>query len=486
MLSVRDANLLQLEQIGFFMPNNVHLSYPFVPEHPYLVAVSGGPDSLCLLDLMGQQPGVDVLVAHYNHHLRPEADAEADYVRSLAAKMDLPFLLGNGDVQVYARDKGVSTEEAARWLRYGFLFEQAKEHLASGIVTAHTADDQVETILMHLLRGTGMAGLRGMKEVTYLPTFDAHIPLIRPMLHIWRREVEAYCHSHGLEPVFDATNQDQIFTRNRVRHSLIPEMERYNPQVKSALLRMARTVSEDYDVINSAVEQIWSKALLTSGNGYLAFSIPALRDVQPAVLRPLFRRAIQTVLGEVVDINHDALQRAVFLLVQRNGCPIPEQVDLIGGVYAFLEERKIILAMRGTDIPAGDWPQVSEELEFGTGEHVLGNGWILAAQLIPGGNPPDADPWSAWLDADLAGDRLTVRPRHAGDRFQPLGMDGKSMKLQDFLVNVKMPARARNRWPIICAGDAVVWIPGYRLAHPFRVTDGTNQVMKLVLMRSPK
>ncbi len=465
------------------MPSNIQLSFAFAPMHRYLAAVSGGPDSLCLLDLMRQLPGVDVIVAHFNHKLRPEADAEAVYVRSLVEKMGLPFLTASGDVRAYAVEKGISIEEAARTLRYRFLYGLARKHGASGIVTAHSADDQVETVLMHLLRGTGMAGLRGIQGVTRLLEFDAQVPLIRPMLHIWRNEVDEYCREHGLEPVYDATNSDQSYMRNRIRHSLIPEMESYNPKFKAALLRMVRTVSEDYEAVSSVVDHVWARALVASGDGFLAFSVSVLSGLQPAILRQLFRLAIHSVLGGLVDVDYDTLQRAVTLLEKRGDRAISNRVDLVGGVYALLEGERIIFTTWEADLPAEHWPQVTEPVEVTVGEYELGNGWLFTVQLLAGRYSVDSDPWTAWLDADLTGNHLTVRSRQASDRFQPLGMDGKSIKMQDFFVNTKLPKRARARWPLVCVGDAVAWVPGYRPAHPFRVTDKTKRVLKLVLKR---
>ncbi|MFH2040471.1 MAG: tRNA lysidine(34) synthetase TilS, partial [Chloroflexota bacterium] len=195
---------------------------------PILVGVSGGPDSLCLLDVLvkAKRP---VIVAHFNHLLRPESDQEAEHVKHMAQHYGLPFVTGSQDVKAFASKNGFSLEEAARKLRYRFLFAQAHKLGAMVIAVAHQADDQVETVLMHFLRGAGLNGLKGMIPVTLLPEFDPEIRLIRPLLRTWRKDIEAYCETHKLDTVEDLTNLDQTYFRNRLRHSLIPTMETYNP-----------------------------------------------------------------------------------------------------------------------------------------------------------------------------------------------------------------------------------------------------------------
>ena len=180
----------------------LEIIFPFDRHKSYLLAVSGGPDSVCMMDLVHQIPKLDLVVAHFNHNLRDESDMEASYVCRLAKEMGLSYTSGSGDVKGYAESKGLSIEGAARFLRYQFLFHEAQQRGAAGIVVAHNADDQVETVLMHLVRGSGLTGLRGMREVTYLPDYDENIPVIRPMLEFWRTDIEIYCRSRNLHPVW--------------------------------------------------------------------------------------------------------------------------------------------------------------------------------------------------------------------------------------------------------------------------------------------
>ncbi|HEY2979690.1 MAG TPA: tRNA lysidine(34) synthetase TilS, partial [Anaerolineales bacterium] len=198
-----------------------------------VVGVSGGPDSLCLLHLL-HQAGYPLLVAHFNHQIRPEAGDEAGAVEQFAARLGLRCVVGSADVSAHAQKNGLSIEEAARALRYGFLFEQARQAGAQAVAVGHTADDQVETVLMHFLRGAGLNGLQGMGYRTILRTFDSAIPIVRPLLGIWREEVLAYCTTYGLQPHFDRSNASPEYLRNRLRHTLIPVLESYNPKFREA------------------------------------------------------------------------------------------------------------------------------------------------------------------------------------------------------------------------------------------------------------
>ena len=189
------------------------------PDQPVLVGVSGGPDSLCLLDLFSRLE-FPLIVAHFDHALRPESARDAEYVRSLAAAYGKAFTTTRQDVALYAQTAHLSLEEAARQARYRFLFEQAQVYSAQAVAVAHTADDQVETVLMHLLRGSGLDGLKGMPFRTEFPGWQPQLPLVRPLLTTWRAEVEEYCRLRQLEPLYDPTNRETLYYRNRLRLDL--------------------------------------------------------------------------------------------------------------------------------------------------------------------------------------------------------------------------------------------------------------------------
>lgn len=451
------------------------------PSLPVVAGVSGGPDSLCLLHIL-HTAGYPVIVAHFNHKLRPEADQEAADVARQAHDLGLPFVIDAADVRSLAQEHSLSLEEAARLLRYRFLFSTARQYHAQAVAVGHTADDQVETVLMHFLRGAGLAGLKGMQYRSFLPAFDAEIPLVRPLLALWRTEIEAYCREHALTPHYDSSNADQTYFRNRLRHALIPELEQYNPTFKQVVLRMTEALQGDYTILQEVMQAAWGEVLLSEGPGWVALDREKLLRQSIALRRNLLRQAGQRLRPNHRDFGFAVLERGAAFLEN----PGNRRLDFAGGLYLFAEGRQMYVATYEADLPFAQWPQIQAPVEVQGERCDLGEGWVLSVEQ--GQSDDEAwkdnlDVWSAWLDADLTGDRLTVRGRREGERFQPLGMAEGTLKLSDFFVNVKLPRRARAKWPLVCAGEEIAWIPGYRIGHRFRVTMQTRRVWKLSLRK---
>ncbi|MEZ0395973.1 MAG: tRNA lysidine(34) synthetase TilS [Anaerolineales bacterium] len=446
-------------------------------SQPVVVGVSGGADSLCLLGVL-HEAGYPLVVAHFNHRLRPAAEQEQAAVETLARSLGLDFVGGDGEVAAFAESEGLSIEQAARTLRYRFLFAVARRRNAQAVAVGHTADDQVETVLMHFLRGSGLSGLRGMTWRTYLPSFDPDIPLVRPLLGLWRADTEAYCRAHGLQPLTDPSNADPAYFRNRVRHEVLPLLETYNPRLRQALWRMATALQGDEALLAELVEAAWQRALRACEERFVAFDRAALDEMPRPLRRNLFRRAAGVLRPGLDELDFASLERAADL----------RPANLTGGLRLFVEGERLYLAACEADLPMADYPQIDAPRPLLAPETDLGGGWKLALEQTDRESPlagdewPPADPWAAWLDAEATGEALLVRPRCPGDRFQPLGMETQ-VKLQDFFVNVKLPRRARSNWPLVCAGERIVWVPGFRLAHTARVTRGTRRLLKLHLYR---
>ncbi len=436
---------------------------------PVLVAVSGGADSLTLLHVL-HASGYPLICATFNHRLRPEAGDEVEHVRRIAEGLGLPFVSDSADVAAYATAEGLSVEEAARTLRYRFLFRAAREAGAQAVAVGHTADDQAETVLMHFLRGAGLSGLKGMPHRAVLPVFDAEIPLVRPLLGWWRADTEQYCRENGLSPIYDPSNSDTTYFRNRLRHELIPRLESYNPRVREALVRTALALQGDDDLLAEIIEAAWQQSVLEQGAGYIAFERAALEHMSAALRRNVFRRAAFMLRPGLRDVDFDALERAASL----------KPVNLAGGLSVFPEDQKVYLSVWEADLPSAQWPQAED------GKLV---NWELVIETVEEENlfaraQENVDPFTAWLDADLVEGNPQIRTMRAGDRFWPLGMPGKSVKLQDFFVNIKLPRRARGKWPLVCVREEIAWVAGLRLAHPFRVTEKTKRALRLQLLRA--
>ena len=448
-----------------------------------VVGVSGGPDSLVLTDLLFRL-GFTVYVAHFNHQLRPESKEEADFVKAFAGSRELPFIYGSSSTASYAREHKLSVEEAARELRYQFLFENAGKQNIGAVVVGHNADDQVETVLMHLIRGTGLDGLVGLKYQS-MTKWSQDIPLVRPLLSVWREEIENYCNIHHLEPRYDRSNLDKTYFRNRLRHHLIPTLEEYNPNFKDLFWRMSETLLADRDLVEGLVDDIWDTLILEQSETHVALDLNIFRSISLGLKRRVLRKAIALLRPGLRDIGYEVIDHA---LLSISSPPQSSQTDLVSGLFLLIEEDRFVIAEWDADIVRDDWPQLVQDALRNLsvpGKEQLSGGWIIEAKLI------DSSPelkkevygnknlYTAYMDFADIGTNLLIRPRQAGDKFDPLGMQGNSLKVADFMVNVKLPRRARKNWPLVFFKNKLIWVPGYRISDYVKVKDTTQKIVRL-------
>lgn len=460
-----------------------------VKDRPIIAGISGGPDSLCLLGIL-RENGYRVIVAHFNHKLRPDADADANAVEQSASRMNIASVIDSGDVREFAEAEKMSLEEAARTMRYRFLMEQARRVKAQAVAVGHTADDQVETVLMHFLRGAGLAGLKGMAYRTILPAFDDKIPIVRPLLDAWREETVVYCAAHGLRPRHDPSNDSLDFFRNRLRNQLIPILESYNPRFRETVKRTSLSLSGDHEILQQVLDDAWKTSIVQQTADFISFDSSILTRYPLGLQRHLLRRAIESLHPDSSDITFAVLERAANFVNTPDHRP---RTDLTGGLHLLREGELVYVLADTSNLPFERWPQLPQDgnpipLKL-PGSVALSGGWKLTcerwnmASLAMEQARANNDPFQVWLDAKHIPDTLELRIRRDGDRFEPLGMDGHEMKLSDFFINVKLPHRARDRWPLLCMGDKVVWVPGYRPAHSFRLTEDTRQALYLSMTR---
>lgn len=471
-----------LEKIEPILRNQCGLD----PKRLIVAGVSGGPDSLCLLEIL-RQAGYPLLAAHFNHRLRPESDAEAAAVEQTAARLNIRCVVGSEDVRAQAEKDGLSIEEAARHLRYRFLFEQARRHAAQAVAVGHTADDQVETVLMHFLRGAGLAGLKGMLHRTVLPAFDPSIPIVRPLLDVWRAETVAFCAAHGLQPHYDPSNESLDYFRNRLRNALIPELESYNPKFRQAAWRTAQTLRDDHQLLQEILDESWRACVVRHDPQSIIFDASRLETYPLARRRYLVRRAVET-LRPGLESSYSTLERAAAFV---DDPARPKQTDLVGGLRLWREGDRIYVSVSESGLPSDAWPQLPEaesEVKLPVpGEVKLSDGWRVAAEILPVSAPvrekarDNGDRFRVWLDAEKLPGPLELRARRPGDRFEPLGMSGHSQKVSDLFVNEKLPERARARWPLLYAGEQLIWVPGYHVAHAYRLTADTQRVLHIAV-----
>ncbi len=473
-----------LQRLHTILHQKCHLQ----PHSTILLGVSGGADSLCLMDVCWHL-GLKVHVVHFDHRLRPESSQDAQAVAEMAAARRLPFISQQAEVRSYADQRALSLEAAARELRYRFLFDAARRLAAQAVMVAHTADDQVETVLMHLLRGSGLDGLAGMPFHMLPNPWSDEIALVRPLLSTWREEILVYLQREGLQPLQDSSNQDVTYFRNRLRLETLPYLEQVRPGFRLALHRTAEILSAERELVEEAAAQAWQYAVRTRRQGVIALDAPAFRSQPLAIQRRLLRRAVAELRPGCPELDFAAVERGRnFVLLGR-----PGRVDLTSGLWLACEQELAWVAAWEAELPGLEWPEApaGEELVLPLpGRAPLAHGWRLVTERIEGNDllemaAANRDPYQAWLDEAALQFPLTVRRRKPGDRLQPLGMPAGRIKISDLMINQRLPRRARAAWPLVLSGDQIAWAPGLHTAHAFRLTQASRSAVHLQLVHDP-
>ena len=458
-----------------------------------LVAVSGGHDSLALLHalchLRGDY-GLTLCGAHLNHRLRgAESDADAEFARDTFERLGIPFTVGGVDVAAYRRQYKLSLEDAARRVRYSFLADAAAKHGAEAIALGHTADDQAETVLMHIIRGSGLDGLRGMQTLDGRTIGGRQVALFRPMLSLSRAETEAYCGALGLTPRVDPSNSSPEFLRNRIRMELVPLLEQMNPSARDALVRLARNATQDSEYIWERADAVWREVAQTIESGVIRLDAVALGKEHAAIRGRVLRRAIEAAGGEIT-------QRHILDMMAMLGDAPGKRLHLSGGrgfVTGYGEAYVgIVEVVEDALMPL---PALRGEFPMPVPGEARVEGWHITIANIDRQDVGDVrdvrdelehrDPvhpckfnFSEMLDMDCVGEGLRVRGRLPGDRFQPLGMDG-SKSLREFMIDARIPRGWRDGLPLMVSERGIVCVPGWRIAHWARVTEETKRALRL-------
>ncbi|MFC1912355.1 tRNA lysidine(34) synthetase TilS [Chloroflexota bacterium] len=452
-----------------------------IPENQkLLVAVSGGPDSVCLLHILfelRERLGTELHIAHLNHLLRgADADADARYVAGLARQLDIPATIDQRDVKGHQTRQRLSPEEAAREVRYTFLAQVAGSIGADRVAVGHTADDHVETILMHLIRGTGTRGLRGLQSLSSWQYSGKTLKLIRPLLPISRQQTSDYCRQLQLKPRLDASNLSLSPLRNRIRQQLLPLLRSYNPQVTEALLRTAGIAADDTAFLDEEAGRLWDN-IVQEDKGTLILDKVSFLRLPPAMKRYLLRNSIEKLLGSLKDIETRHIEEILAAANKSAG----KIISLPEGLTFSIEYDRYLL---GRDSAAlSPFPALQTKLNLKIpGETKLPGGQITATIIEPEEMKEKDDGFIAYLDLDKTSPSLTVRTRKPGDRFQPLGMS-QPKKLNEFMIDSKIPSAWRGRIPLVCSPRQIIWVVGWRLDERVKVTATTRRVLRLEMVR---
>lgn len=442
-----------------------------------LTALSGGADSLALLlslHHLAEKHGFKLRAAHLNHGLRgAESDADAEFVVGICSRFGVPLALDKVDVADMRARRRLSWEQAARIARYDFLTRVVMETESSALALGHTSDDQAETVLLHLLRGTGIRGLRGMLHLSSWRTAHGSATLVRPLLKVSRQETEAYCLEHSLTPRLDSSNLEERFTRNRIRRKLIPHLEEFNPSVKKSLLRLARTVAQDVAYLEQQAASAWSSLAVVEEDG-VRLDRHAFKALHPSLQAHVLHRAYAQTTGEASGLNLAQIEAMRELAGKGAGLSL----SLHGGVRFSTGYEEIFL----TEKPASLSSRPLDETTLRVPGETRAGGWRVAIRVLEGRNRPTDlkhdNPYCAYLSLDALGEELKVRSRLPGDRFQPLGLPCKK-SLKEFMIDAHVPRSQRSGTPLLMASDRVAWVVGWRIAHWARVTPETEDVLEV-------
>lgn len=370
--------------------------------------------------------------------------------------------------------------------RYDFLARVARQESAPVVAVGHHADDQAETVLMHLLRGSGLTGLQGMRPVGRLPN-DPALWLWRPLLHATREEIERYVAEQELEPARDESNADTGFLRNRLRHELLPILEGYNPQIRRRLIEMADLVAADEALLQTLTDHAWRDVALAESDNPVELRRERWHALPLALRRRVLRRAITTVRPELRDVGFRTLEAA--RQVAESGPVGSLRADLPGDVALLTGYGSIYVVVGEIDFSRGhpQLPIADASLALAVpGSVALAGGWRLTSEWIDAWDEKtvrgNRDPWTAYIthrpDAPL-----TVRARRPGERVRPLGLGGEK-KLKEIMIDRKIPAHLRGRWPIVANGDHVVWVVGHMLDERARAEPDGRRVVRLRCRRA--
>ena len=438
-----------------------------------LVGLSGGPDSVCMLNLLcsiRDEEKIEIAAAHINHMLRgEEADKDEEYSKKLCESLGVRFFSKRIDINKYALETGKSSELAGREARYDFFDEIINKINFNKIATAHNANDQAETILMRIMRGTGLEGLGGIpveREGKY----------IRPILFMKREEVEQYCKENNLNPHIDATNLERIYSRNKVRLDILPYMKNnFNPNIVETINRMALLLQDDNEFIEGEVNKAYKDNCFERENSIVISK--NLFNIHSAIVTRVIRKA----LFAINKSNYDMEMKNIEDIIELSNLGTNKRVDLPKDIYAenvygdiIIRKKEYIKNKLSNELTLNKKDILHNEVIF--------DEYIINFDLVNNKDiKQENDELIKKFDYDKI-NNVTIRYRKDGDRITPLGMKG-SKKLKDIFIDMKIPKEKRDEIPLIQFNDEISWIVGIKMSDKFKITKETKHILKVSVKR---
>ncbi|MBI5208152.1 MAG: tRNA lysidine(34) synthetase TilS [Candidatus Firestonebacteria bacterium] len=475
-----------------------------------LLAVSGGADSIALLYIFNnlqKKINISLQVAHFNHGFRgKESDADAKFVKNLCVKLGIPCTINKKNIpQLLKKNIGLSPQDFSRKLRYEFLTATAYKYNCNVIATGHNLHDQTETILLHLFRGTGLAGLTGMqlqKEIS------SGINLIRPFLFITRKEIENYLNENNIKFREDSSNFSDKYLRNHLRHHFIPEiLKHYNPNLDNSLLNLSKIVSDDDDFLNKIVQKKYDEIVKEENDNY-SIDINILKKQHPSIIKRLLRETLfnfmykkckKQILQSFYSFRMTSTEKCHSEHIRFTQCKLREESALKKITYEHIESilnlmynstgrmidlpcnyivkneyGKLIFKEKRNKISPYEYkisvPSVNNFIELNIKITVS----ICKKSLIKDGKN------NAYFSFTEIPDSFILRNRREGDRFIPYGMNG-TKKLKKFFIDLKISNEKRDQIPLILYGKDIIWIIDYRKSNKYRIENKGKCIVKIVI-----
>ncbi|RQN08596.1 tRNA lysidine(34) synthetase TilS [Clostridium butyricum] len=443
-----------------------------------LVALSGGPDSVCLLNILYNlkaELNIEVGAAHLNHLLRDkDAFEDEEYVKTLCKSLDIPCFVKRVDINKYSKDKKMSSEMAGREARYNFFDDIVKDKGYTKIATAHNANDQAETILFRLMRGSGIEGLCGIKV--------RRDKIIRPILCLSRKEVEEYIEINNLKPRIDKTNFEKIYNRNKIRLDMIPYIkENFNEDIIQTLNRMSVLLQKDNEFIENSARSFYEKHCIEQSDYFIIKK--EMFDNKEAVVTRVIRYALTNFSKTHYDFEMKHIYEICNLAKNNSG----KAIDLPNKIYAeniygdiYIKER---ININNIDVKQ----EIVVNKNEINGKKIFFDNENIEFSLLKNDSNLDLNQNNLikYFDFDKINDSISLRKRKNGDKIIPLGMKG-SKKIKDLFIDMKVPKEERDCIPLLCFDENISWIVGIRVSEEYKITNKTKNILRVIVERKEK
>lgn len=425
-----------------------------------IIAASGGPDSMTLAYLFNKikdEYKLNIILAHLNHLHRDEAIYDENLVIETSNRYGLESRVKHASMDDYAKENKISPEDAGRRLRYEFFDEIAKDFDNPKIALAHIKDDQAETVLMRMIRGTGLNGLTAMG-------FKSK-NLIRPLLNISKSEIIDYCHKNDIAYATDQTNLESIYTRNYIRNKIIPLMEDINPSAIDNIFSMTELLADDLMIVEDAIDLSFDKILVDSSNDFIKFERRGFENLPAPYKSRVLIKAIRIIKYTYKDFSKDNIDNFLSL------------VDLDTGKKIIKDDLEFVKNYKTYSLTLkSDKPISNDSLKINLDEEINFNSFKIYASLVKGKDKANKD--TAYFDYDKLKLPLKVRTRKNGDKFSPLGTNYHK-KIKDYFIDEKVDRNHRDMIPLILSDDEIIWIAGFRQANTANVDKNTKRILKI-------